>query len=363
MSRDTQPPVRGPTHDGSGRAQDTDVERLLERRSPLSGLMQESIGVEEGPSADLDAAIRAAARRAVASGPQGVAPASDAQAGAEMTGRRRPWWQAARVPMAAAATLVLTVSMTLLVDREQKALETAVHPPAGSAVEARAPSRDPVQSPPSFETARTAPAAPAAPGAANAPGAGSATDAAMAPRAGAPSAGRAEAGPARSPSSVLPPSAPPLSPAPVGSSSSPAAAAPPPAAPPPPPAAPPPLPAAPPSPPAPTASALRAAPVRPPADAAASAAVREQSTTDESAPAAARAFVPRSAAPAPMPAEGPGPGRLAGPPTSTRAPDRWLDEILELRRAGRQAEATEALAAFRKAWPGHPLPPELSGTP
>jgi hypothetical protein len=44
-------------------------------------------------------------------------------------------------------------------------------------------------------------------------------------------------------------------------------------------------------------------------------------------------------------------------------PDRWLQQILELRRSGRTQEATEALAAFRKAWPEHPLPPELFAAP
>jgi hypothetical protein len=37
--------------------------------------------------------------------------------------------------------------------------------------------------------------------------------------------------------------------------------------------------------------------------------------------------------------------------------------VLELRRSGREREAAEALAAFRKAWPDHPLPPELATLP
>jgi hypothetical protein len=43
-----------------------------------------------------------------------------------------------------------------------------------------------------------------------------------------------------------------------------------------------------------------------------------------------------------------------------RAPEPWLGEIRRLRAEGRAAEADEALAAFRRAWPDYPLPPDLA---
>jgi hypothetical protein len=43
-----------------------------------------------------------------------------------------------------------------------------------------------------------------------------------------------------------------------------------------------------------------------------------------------------------------------------RAPEAWLVEIRRLRAEGRAAEADEALAAFRRAWPDYPLPPDLA---
>jgi hypothetical protein len=37
-------------------------------------------------------------------------------------------------------------------------------------------------------------------------------------------------------------------------------------------------------------------------------------------------------------------------------PERWLEKVEELRRAGRQVESDELLAAFRKRFPDHPAP-------
>jgi hypothetical protein len=37
-------------------------------------------------------------------------------------------------------------------------------------------------------------------------------------------------------------------------------------------------------------------------------------------------------------------------------PERWLEKVEELRRAGRQAESDELLAAFRKRFPEYPVP-------
>jgi len=69
------------------------------------------------------------------------------------------------------------------------------------------------------------------------------------------------------------------------------------------------------------------------------------------------------AAPAQAPPPGATADRAAGAQQAALPPDRWLQQILELRRSGRVLEAAEALVAFRKAWPDHPLPPELSPSP
>jgi len=42
-------------------------------------------------------------------------------------------------------------------------------------------------------------------------------------------------------------------------------------------------------------------------------------------------------------------------------PEAWIAELLALKAAGRTAELEAGLAAFRAAWPDHPLPPELAG--
>jgi len=44
-----------------------------------------------------------------------------------------------------------------------------------------------------------------------------------------------------------------------------------------------------------------------------------------------------------------------------RDPETWIAELLALKAAGRTAELEAGLAAFRAAWPDHPLPPELAG--
>lgn len=40
-------------------------------------------------------------------------------------------------------------------------------------------------------------------------------------------------------------------------------------------------------------------------------------------------------------------------------PEAWIEEMLQLQQAGRLEELRAELEAFRKAWPDHPLPPEL----
>jgi len=49
----------------------------------------------------------------------------------------------------------------------------------------------------------------------------------------------------------------------------------------------------------------------------------------------------------------------AGLSAALRAPEPWLEEIRQLRRAGKEKEAAEALAAFRKAYPDFKLPEDL----
>jgi hypothetical protein len=43
----------------------------------------------------------------------------------------------------------------------------------------------------------------------------------------------------------------------------------------------------------------------------------------------------------------------------TQPPEKWLDKILGLRQQGRAREADELLAEFRKRHPNHPVPPSL----
>jgi hypothetical protein len=98
------------------------LDSLLARRvDPESALGRaldaQSSPVDALPSPELDSAIRAAARRAVSAGPR---PTGEADIPAK-PGRR--WWGWGAAPMAAAAVIVLAVSVTTLVDREQQVAE------------------------------------------------------------------------------------------------------------------------------------------------------------------------------------------------------------------------------------------------
>lgn len=70
----------------------------------ISALYRE--GAKAGPPPALDAAIRAAARGALAERPAAAL-------------RPQPWWQRWRLPVGVFATLVLTISLTLMVERER----------------------------------------------------------------------------------------------------------------------------------------------------------------------------------------------------------------------------------------------------
>ena len=83
------------------------------RDEQLSRLYRSSERAEPPPA--LDAAILAAARAAVAPVP-----------------RRRPGWRAWMLPMSLAATLVLTVSLTLVVQQEQERAGPEAPPPSAA---------------------------------------------------------------------------------------------------------------------------------------------------------------------------------------------------------------------------------------
>ena len=303
MSTAGRHPADGPGDD----AADAELGRLLDRRSSLSGPLREAVDAE-GPAGDVDEAIRAAARRAVAAGPQSLPGDDIARAGGSR--RARPWWHAARLPFAAAAMLMVTVSVVLLVEREQHTLESTTDSPQGSA-SGSVPASSVLP-----------PGAAAGPGGvATAPGQDgrglAAEPAASLTRGARPASPPAPArtAPAQSVESMAPEPSPSSSSSPVSS------------------------------------RAARVARVRPAAD------EESQSMRRSVAPMAARPPPPPALATA-MASDGAAPVASASLP-----PDRWLQQILELRRSGRAQEATEALAAFRKAWPDHPLPPELSAAP
>jgi hypothetical protein len=307
------PAGRHPGHGPGDGTTDAELGRLLDRRSSLSGALREAVDAE-GPAGEVDEAIRAAARRAVVAGPQSLPGDDIARAGGSRGARR--WWPAARLPLAAAAMLMVTVSVALLVEREQHTLESttdrlqgsasgsvpgsSVLPP-GAAARPEGVATTPVEDGRGLAAGRAAsqtpdasPASPASPASRLAP---------------------ARTAPAQSVESMAP--APSSSPEPAPS---------------------------------------RAAGV-----------ARERPAADEESQSMRRSVAPMAARPPPPPRPAPATVMAsdgAAPVASASLPpDRWLQQILELRRSGRAQEATEALTAFRKAWPDHPLPPELSAAP
>jgi hypothetical protein len=78
-------------------------------------------------------------------------------------------------------------------------------------------------------------------------------------------------------------------------------------------------------------------------------AATEANFARDSAPGAAGAAAPAAA------------GRLAPlrQPAMQRSPESWLEEIGRLKREGRDKEAAEQLAEFRKAYPAHAVPESL----
>lgn len=92
---------------------DSMLEEFLARRDPLSRRYREAAA--EQPSAELDDAILAAARRAVDARPQA--------AGITRAGARRNWASRWSAPLAAAAVVVLAVALTVLLEREPKVMD------------------------------------------------------------------------------------------------------------------------------------------------------------------------------------------------------------------------------------------------
>ncbi len=301
------PAGRHPGHGPGDDTTDAELGRLLDRRSSLSGPLREAVDAE-GPAGEVDEAIRAAARRAVAAGPQSLPGDDIARAGGSRGARR--WWPAARLPLAAAAMLMVTVSVALLVEREQHTLESTTDRPQGSA-SGSVPGSSVLP-----------PGAAAGPeGVATTPvedGRGLAAE-----RAASQTPGASPASPASRPA--------PARTAPAQSVESMA--------------------------PAPSSSPA-------PAPSRAAGVARERPAADEESQSMRRSVAPMAARPPPpAPATAMASDSAAPVASALLPPDRWLQQILELRRSGRAQEATEALAAFRKAWPDHPLPPELSAAP
>lgn len=335
----------------------------LPRDEALSRLYREQADRDRtGPPAALDARLLAAAREAIAT------PRRPARA-------PLPWWRRLVVPVSLAAVLLVSATLTLMVHDERQKLEAPAPPaphapetaPSGAAP-AAPPARAPVLRQESAErdqfgstaAERGAPAASSSSNQAPAaivpePKARAATRADESAR----GLGKSERGPAADKATAK---------------SAPASQA---------------LPR-------PSPDAFPAEePAAPAPDAASGAAA-------VGAGAAPGAAVGRTRAPAPPPGEGrppvpvlrqapqmpeaaapavatPPPGGVAAEPAmrsrdameresrpqprleqkAARSPEAWLEEIRELRRAGREAEWREALARFRARYPDVPLPADL----
>jgi hypothetical protein len=251
------------------------------------------------PPAALDRIILEAARAGLAGKPE----------------RRRAGWQHWTAPVAAFATIVLTVTLTLLVQQEHEQIEQALP----------APAQEKAATPP-LPSTLSIPAQPAAVAGPRRADSAIAPPAARAPEAAVPeqklkeAAAPAELRPfAAESKEAVKAEARQRSEAGVGVLSAPAA---------PPPAA---------------EAELRAAPAAKPA----AAPFRYQA-----APAAADG-VDNRAKTAPLRKQ------VSGALEAPHSPEAWLDEIRQLRKQGREKEAQDALEAFRRAYPDYRLPEDL----
>ncbi len=210
----------------------------------------------------------------------------------------RPWWQRLTLPVGIAATTLLAVMLSLTMQRQTP--ETLERERA----ENRAPATESAPRESSPQT-QAAPAATRADSAAPAP------------------AGRAERAPQSAEKKVVAvPTAPAAVPAPVAQ---PEMAAPPPA------------------------------PALPNEAATVSTRLKSEAAADRAHEAEARAPLQKAA---PAPAAAPARPGVAKGEVLTPA-QAWIEEIRELRRQGREDEATRRLAEFRKAYPGYALPEDL----
>jgi len=252
-----------------------------------------------GPPAAVDAAILAAARNRVAK-PRRSARSS---------------WVRWMAPASALATLVVAVSLAFLVEREQPETtrDMRVHPitprPPGAAPERAAESAQPKaadSAAPAAATKREAPAADA------------------------PTPAPAASLPEQAPAATLPAPAPaprPAEPAPPAAQAFPAEGR------------------------AKAAESKIAAP-----RAVESKTLQESNVAGDAAQRGAGAVAPAAPAAA---------GKLAPlqQQSMQRSPEAWLAEIIRLRREGREKEAAEQLAGFRKAYPAYPVPEALTASP
>ena len=217
----------------------------------------------------------------------------------------RSSWVRWMAPASALATLVVAVSLAFLVEREQPETtrDMRVHPitprPPGAAPERAAESAQPKAADSAAPAAATKREAPAA---------------------DAPAPATAARLPEQAPAATLPAPAP----------------APRPAEPAPP--------------------AAQAFPAEDRAKAAESKTLRESNVAGDAAQRSAGAAAPAAAAAA---------GKLAPlqQQSMQRSPEAWLAEIIRLRREGREKEAAEQLAGFRKAYPAYPVPEALTASP
>jgi hypothetical protein len=217
------------------------------------------------------------------------------------------------VPAGAMATLVFAVSIAFLVEREQTVDGTTVRPVP----------RRPLNWPPAPVTESVKPEAAdsEAPGLPAKKGAPAAAVPAQAPEATAPAQAPDPTEPAQIPAAALPPPAAlprPAEPAPPAAEEFPAESR------------------------AKTATPATAAPK----------AATESNTANDSAIGGLGAGAPAAPAAA---------GRLAPMRQQAiqRSPEAWLEEISRLKREGREQEAAEQLAEFRKTYPAYAVPESL----
>jgi len=320
--------------------EDSDLEALLARRSDVS-LAWRAIPTDE-PSAAVDDAIRAAARRAVSAGPQ-----------ASRTSFAVRW----RVPLAVAAVLVVSASLTLLVSEEKQHLPgmTPQDLPRAAAPPHAEPDAAPAKR---DEEARQGGSSRALSDRALPPEPTDKAERAGKASGAMDSAANKGAAPAPEATAITPEAAAPVPDRPTSASESGA-------------------PARNDSPSAATDArgrvelkevlpSARELPAQPSAQSAAPEALAKHKFEQEKAvpqPQEADSAMP-AAPPARVPPQAQLRSRAApakqSPTEENLAPAAWIERILDLRREGKLKDAADSLEAFRRRYPDYPLPLELS---